>query len=503
MACSFRHGKIYASSLASLHVVSVEELDRDGDDLFMVMEYLAGEAAAFLVRHLSGRGRILDPGLAAFIVAEAAAGLHAAHEKKGDDGEPLNIVHRDISPQNLFVTYDGSVKVLDFGIAKAADRITRTETGHLKGKERYMSPEQAMAKPLDRRSDIFSLGVVLYELTTGRRLFKRRSKLETLVAVRDAAVKRPSLVVPDYPKALEGVCLRALSRSPDQRYSTAAEMRRELLAAAREAGLDTVPDEALAHCMRSLFPDRIAEKIELLRSLRGGQSITALPLAEVDLSVDIPGIESDVSNVSDDPDKDTSLTTHAWSTNKSGFESIARDVSLREKKQTTKLWIVRLVVFCLCLTAVGLAVLLWPRDDIDTQNSPPSTPSKTAVAAAPNPEPKEIVPPQKTTPVPEKITLEIETIPAGATVIVDDEERGMTPLALQLPRGTAQAQIELKLDGYETVQETVGTDMNGRLRFSLTRRRSRAKRVRSNLPRQPRDPTGSEKAKASPFRAFD
>src|SRR4051794_11133466 len=126
------------------NVVQVHELTREGGELFMVMEYLEGESLAGLSRRLMARGETLDPEIAAYVVAEACSGLHSAHELRGDDGKSVGVVHRDVSPQNLFVTFAGSVKILDFGIAKAQDRVTRTETGELKGKLDYMSPEQCV-----------------------------------------------------------------------------------------------------------------------------------------------------------------------------------------------------------------------------------------------------------------------------------------------------------------------------------------------------------------------
>src|SRR5262249_8141659 len=155
-------------------------------------EYVEGESVGGLMRRLLSRGVRLDLALAMYIVAEACAGLHAAHELADDDGRSKRVVHRDVSPQNVLGTYAGQVKVVDFGIAKAGDRYTKTEAGQLKGKFEYMSPEQCLSKPLDRRSDVFALGILLHELTTGRRLFKRESELATLKAICEQPVVRPS-----------------------------------------------------------------------------------------------------------------------------------------------------------------------------------------------------------------------------------------------------------------------------------------------------------------------
>jgi serine/threonine protein kinase len=184
------------------NVVAVHELGHEGEELFLVMEYLEGESIGSLLRRLWTGGEVLDRRLAIHIIAQACAGLHAAHELTDENGDPRDLVHRDVTPQNVFVTYGGEVKVLDFGIAKAHNRHTKTDAGQVKGKLGYMSPEQCFGKPLDRRTDIFALGTLLYELTTSRRLFRRETELETLKLITEMAVVSPSAVLTDYPPAL-------------------------------------------------------------------------------------------------------------------------------------------------------------------------------------------------------------------------------------------------------------------------------------------------------------
>ena len=166
------------------------------------------------------------------MVAGAASGLHYAHEKQGFDGESLDIVHRDVSLSNIVVTYDGGVKLVDFGVAKASERSTAaTQAGALKGKLSYMSPEQCLSKPVDRRSDIFSLGVVLYELTTTTRLFKptqSEGDFRIMERIIYEPVPPPSEVVPDYPPELEAIVMRALAKESDDRQATARELLLEI-----------------------------------------------------------------------------------------------------------------------------------------------------------------------------------------------------------------------------------------------------------------------------------
>lgn len=279
------------------NVVQVHELGTDGDELFLVMEYLEGESVGGLLRRLVAREEALDPWLACHIVAEAAAGLHTAHELASDSGEPLGLVHRDISPQNVFLTYAGRVKLLDFGIAKVADRSVRTATGQLKGKFQYMSPEQCLGKPLDRRSDIWALGVMLYELTTLSQPFKRANELLTFKAICEDPLPRPSQGRGDYPPSIEPIVVRALSRDPELRFATAKDMRRALLSAARELEGSGEVGDALAALMEREFGERRQDKHVMLSNATSGTDIGAVPPAEVDEQVELPAITEMASSV--------------------------------------------------------------------------------------------------------------------------------------------------------------------------------------------------------------
>ena len=274
------------------NVVQVHELDGDGDELFLVMEFLEGESAGGVMRRLvAQRSPPLSAELVGFVIAEACAGLHAAHELTDEDGYSQYLVHRDVSPQNVFVSYDGTVKLIDFGIAKAADRITRTEAGQVKGKLQYMSPEHVRGESIDRRSDLFALGVVMHELSTAHALFKRETDFDTFHAVCDDPIPPIRDLVPAFPAALDKVCLRALARDREDRYPTALDMRRDLLRALRDIDAGETPEQDLASLMRTIFSERIEEKREMLRVVADGQAPAALPEAETDIEVDVPPIE--------------------------------------------------------------------------------------------------------------------------------------------------------------------------------------------------------------------
>ena len=207
------------------NICQVFEFDQVGDTYYMAMEYLRGEDLRRLWKACETRGTPLRVPLICRVIADAAAGLDFAHSLRNSAGEPYNIVHRDISPQNILVTFEGGVKVIDFGVAKAAGRAQHTRTGALKGKYSYMSPEQVSGAEIDGRSDIFALGTVLHELLTGRRLFKADSDMQTLARVREAKVPPPSQLNPQLPHGLDAIVLKALAKNPDDRYATAQEFR--------------------------------------------------------------------------------------------------------------------------------------------------------------------------------------------------------------------------------------------------------------------------------------
>jgi serine/threonine-protein kinase len=260
-----------ASSIAHRNVCNVFDFGEADERYYIAMDYLAGQSLRDVILRLRKLPDLADPKLlavyAAYILAEACEGLHAAHELRGADGEPLHVVHRDVSPHNLFVTYDGSVSVVDFGIARASDRIQHTATGVLKGKFSYMAPEQIRQLEVDRRADVWALGVCLWETLTLERLFVRSSQADTLMSVMMDRVKLPSEVRPDLPKELDAIVAHALARNPAQRYETARELGRDLMAFVRksEAPVGMVEVE---QWMEQLFPKELADSRRLIQNAK-------------------------------------------------------------------------------------------------------------------------------------------------------------------------------------------------------------------------------------------
>jgi len=247
-----------AAHVVHPNVCKVMGLERSAGHLFIAMEYVHGESLAALLLQVPD----LPLDAALHLVSQACLGLHAAHEQLGEDGRPLAIVHRDVSPQNLLLSYEGELKVVDFGIASAAAKLHHTETGTIKGKLAYMAPEQTHGR-VDRRADLFSLGVVLYEAVTGARCFAADSPAEILRRVSDADYVPPRQHRPDLPGPVEQVITRALAREPAKRYQTAEEMYRDLYACLvrSRAGMSA---RALGELMRRAFARRYAMREELV-----------------------------------------------------------------------------------------------------------------------------------------------------------------------------------------------------------------------------------------------
>jgi serine/threonine protein kinase len=260
-----------ASRITHANVCSVFDFGEADGEYFIAMEYLVGESLSRVHRRVVAnadqRTSTLLPARMARVIAQACEGLHAAHELTDADGESLHVVHRDVSAENLFVTYDGATQVVDFGIAHASQRVHHTEAGQIKGTFPYMAPEQMTAAVVDRRVDVWALGAVLWELLTLRRLFLRDTDVNTMYAVLSGEIRPPSHHRSDVPPELDAIVLKALQRSPDERWQSAREMGKALqrFLANQE---DLVGPAEIADWMAELFPAGESRKRQLMEIAR-------------------------------------------------------------------------------------------------------------------------------------------------------------------------------------------------------------------------------------------
>ncbi|WAM29021.1 serine/threonine protein kinase [Myxococcus sp. NMCA1] len=254
----FRNEALIAARFNHPNIAQVYEFGEANGTYYIAMEFIHGEDLGRVMRKAAGTGQWVARPLAIRIVAAACEGLHYAHSRTDDAGRPLRVVHRDISPQNILISFDGSVKLVDFGIAKAADQASLTKSGAIKGKFAYMAPEQAAGKPLDGRADIFAIGLVLYELLTGVRPLKRDSELATLQAAMECAIAAPSQVA-DVPEEMDPVVMRAIAKNADDRYREARQFQmalEEILVGQRWVAGSV----QISELMETLFADRLAEE---------------------------------------------------------------------------------------------------------------------------------------------------------------------------------------------------------------------------------------------------
>lgn len=241
------------ATLEHPNIVQVFDIDRVRGSTFFAMEYVQGENLRGVLKEAARQKKGLSRGNALWVVMNVAAGLHYAHEKRRPDGTHVAMIHRDVSPNNIMLSRAGGVKLVDFGIAMAIARSAKTTPGAIKGNIRYMSPEQSVGQPLDRRSDIFSLGIVLFELTTGTRWIREADDYLAVQKMLNEPLPRPTDRRPDYPLALEGIVMRALERNPADRFATAEEFQVALEEFIRENKV-AASSVTMARTMAELFP---------------------------------------------------------------------------------------------------------------------------------------------------------------------------------------------------------------------------------------------------------
>jgi len=442
-------------------IVHIYEFGEEQGSYFLAMEWVDGVPLGKIIR----RARKADgvpPAFAVKVAATIAEALDYAHRARGDDGESLGIVHRDVSPQNIMVSYDGAVKLLDFGIAKADDE-SLTKDGQVKGKFAYMSPQQCLGEPVDGRADVFALGVCLYEALTGRPLYHRKTQYETMRAVIEDEIGSLRDLRPELPESLDAVVRKALAKDPSERYQSAGELQIALERWLMEQG-EVVPQTRLADFLDELFEDEVGRG-PMVDSKPFGSSFADLPVPE------------EIREAAQAAQRDASqriLTTpriiEAVSLPPSDHPS--RESSLPPPPPKSRMpLIAALVVFLFLAAGVG-GFFWWRGQGAPPQQMASGTPSAVPNASGPPAEtaPTESNPPADS-PQPTELlpsmgadalgSLTVRTEPPGATVLFDgDELPGTTPLmAGDLAPGTYP--IVVQLEGRETYRSEVSIEAGG------------------------------------------
>jgi serine/threonine-protein kinase len=416
----------------------------------------------------------MDLAVAARIVANVAAGLHAAHELEDSDGTKMRVVHRDVSPQNILIAKNGHVKVADFGVAKAAGQLHRpTETGEMKGKLAYMAPEQVTAKDIDHRADIFALGCVLYEVTVGRRPFQGEGALSTLYQLLEQAVALPTDVCEGYPAELSSIVLKALAKEPDQRFQTAEDLRIALEGWIAASG-SKASEREIAALLRSVCGGEVDEK-----SRRINEAAAKLK----DRASDRPEATGRNS-------RPTSPAVPA-SRSREGASTVDRAVatgSIREK--STSWWLpvgAALAVLALVVVlAKGNLGRGQPEAVAPTVNV--AAPERNVAASQPVPEPA----PAPVEPIvaaeAESIEVTVRTIPANAMIRIDDGPTVASPYVAKVHSSDHVRTIRASAPNYLSTTRQVAFDQTQEIVLEL----------QSQPQRRPKTRAKPEPAAASP-----
>ena len=265
-----------AARIRHTNVVATYDVVFADSELFLVMEYVPGESLARLLRSSIREGLTVSPSIVSSVVCGTLHGLHAAHEATTEAGEPLHLVHRDVSPQNILVGTDGIARVLDFGVAKAVGRLQSTQDGRLKGKLSYMAPEQLCGERVDRRTDVFAAGIVLWEALTGRKLFTGETEAVTVGNVWNLQIQRPSAVGAAVDEAVDAVVMRALERDPTRRFSNARQM-----ALALEAAVSLASPAQVEAWLLELAGDALKKRASEVAEIESGAGEVEMPAAEL------------------------------------------------------------------------------------------------------------------------------------------------------------------------------------------------------------------------------
>jgi serine/threonine protein kinase len=475
-----------SASLNHRNIVQVYEFGDVAGEFYLAMEWVHGRDLNTLLRALKDRDAAPLVELAAYVTREVCRALAYAHALTDEDGHPLRLIHRDVSPSNVMIGFDGSVKLLDFGIAKALALASenRTQVGVLKGKFGYMAPEQIETEgvDVDHRADLFVAGVVLWEMLTLRRLFKGTSDVQTIGLVRKAEVLPPSAVNPAVPPELDAVCMRALARDRDERFADCAEMAEALDDFVHRAkfgagGAARVMGTTFQHVPEPTQQLSVVPLVTTVEPTPSHRATTPTPAGEI-----VPNAPTEIRlppSAPTQPRMKRPAARAAEPTWRAGgiFSTGRRRIIIIAAGAT--------------LAVAGVIVGRGPAPTAVTPAAPPSgvvsaplpdTPWLTAPVAVPLPSTPNAR--SAAASVPGTVRIKLSTRPAGAQVTVEGEAspRGVTPLVLTLPRGNDTRHLVLTAPGYQRGLAEVTPDLDSRLYFELERASTHA--VRRRAPHQ-------------------
>jgi serine/threonine-protein kinase len=484
-----------AARLNHPNVVQTYEVGSDGDDHFLAMEYLEGQSLSAIRRAEWQRPLPIPVHLR--IIADALSGLHYSHELTDYDGTKLDAVHRDVNPNNVFVTYDGQVKLLDFGIAKAVGNSVRTETGVIRGTMGYISPEQIMALGVDRRADVFAMGVILWEAATRMRMWKGKLDVAIMQAIVDGAIPTPRSVSSEVPEALERICMKALARKRDDRYPTAAAMQTDLEAfvdewsprvGARDSGkyLSAIFDESRRQT-RTLIEARLARPasgdVEIGASASSGLRPVAPPPRSVREQTPVPAVPSE-RTPRDRASSDGTLRARASSDraprDRASSDGAPRDRASparpRDAASIPRASLVTTVAsrpgvarFAYAGAAIALGIIVWrvAEDRAASRAIPPAAPVVTTMVTSSAP-PSPVAAPKTSQAASESaIAIDIRATPPDAHLFLDGVALIGNPTRATLPRDARPHELRAEAAGHVTERRSIVADHDVALTLAL------------------------------------
>jgi serine/threonine protein kinase len=467
-----------AARLSHPNIVQTNEVGNDGDRYFMAMDYLDGRGLDQIRRRSKVAGFGLSVPMHLRVVCDMLAGLDYAHRMTDFDGSPLNIVHRDVSPQNVFVTFDGQVKLLDFGIAKASDSMYETHAGVVKGKVSYMSPEQGRGWKVDARADVFSAGVMLWEALTGKRMREGKNEQEKLWALVSNEIPRASEIKPWVPPELDEICARAMAWNRDERYPNAGAMQQDLERYLVSTGMNVTARE-VGSCVSELFREDRANTNSVIEAhiarLRGGTVVREkLPIIDVasrSVGSPTPSGERAMTRPPFDPENVTSPDTPSarMADDASSASEARRPVQPRRDLRPV-------IITAVAGVVVGIIVIFLvarlTHDASPVTRAEPAPPAPQALPVAPTQPPAVVqAPPAQPAPPPRPpmIDVEIRVSPGTATVSIDGNMVDGNPFSKHYPVDSETHHVRAGAPGYVAKSVSVAFNANVTLDISLER----------------------------------
>jgi serine/threonine protein kinase len=440
-----------AARLSHPNVVQTNEVGHIGNRYFIAMEYLDGQPLNRILQRLRRDSDTMPIAMHVRILIDVLAGLHHAHELADYDGTPLEVVHRDVSPHNVFVTYEGQIKVVDFGIAKAMNSSSETRAGIIKGKVAYMSPEQARGDRVDRRADIFAVGVMLWEALTGQRLWKGLTDVAMLHKIIKGDIPSPRTIRGDVSERMEAICMKALAPNREERYESAADFQSALEELMTELGERVTARDIGKVIAKTFDSDRTHIKSVIENQLKKSQTSTHTlpsisPLTNSGIRT-AAGSRPSLPSLKDSVTMSGAFATGPTSVGASPSTPSSLVLSASQPPEAKKKPVVLIgAVVCAAIAGIVWLVTWKPAGD---EAKPAASATATVAPAAPT-----------TPPTANEVEIKVVAYPAEAKIFIDNKPVVGNPYAGKFPKDSGEHQIRAEAPGHAPRARTISFESN-------------------------------------------